>query len=240
MAVIQASIAIDGSKKRVYVVPPASSFITDMNGYRVYTPDNIPSAPPILFLNVQRDIWSRMVDWWGASNDWMDFPIERSGGAFRGFDELSNPVYATNDYNLDAESGWRIVLPNYEHVTQFRGNFLSNNPDGIMFDNTRLTTIAISRLIGFDSLQTYQVGSVSAITGQDITDIGIEVWANTQGSTLINDVNFIKGIEGGRWEITANQMVFYAEDNTTEVARFDLNDAAGNPTTTEPYERVRV
>lgn len=171
MAVVQASIVIDGVKKRIYVVPPLSSYIVDGNGYRVYTPDDIPSAPPILFLNVQRDIWSRMVDWWGASNDWIDFPIVRTGGAFRGYDELGNPIYATNDYVWDADAGWRIVLPDYEHITQFRGNFLSNDPDGVMFDNTRLTTIAIPRLLGFDSLQTYQVGGVSAVTEQDMDDI---------------------------------------------------------------------
>lgn len=54
-------------------------------------------------------------------------------------------------------------------------------------------------------------------------------------------VDFIKDIEGGRWKIDTalNQMVFYKEDNVTEVARFDLFDAAGSPTSDSPFERTR-
>jgi len=58
------------------------------------------------------------------------------------------------------------------------------------------------------------------------------------------DVEFIKQIEGGRWKIdeVAMQMIFYEDDNVTEVARFNLLDSAGAPTGTpaDAYERVRV
>ena len=58
------------------------------------------------------------------------------------------------------------------------------------------------------------------------------------------DVEFIKQIEGGRWKIdeTTQQMVFYEDDNVTEVARFDLLDSGGSPTGTpaDAYERTRV
>lgn len=52
-------------------------------------------------------------------------------------------------------------------------------------------------------------------------------------------VTFIKDIEGGRWKIINNQMIFYKADNSTEVARFNLfrNDVA---VTDEPDERQRV
>ncbi len=53
-------------------------------------------------------------------------------------------------------------------------------------------------------------------------------------------VDFIKGIEGGRWKIENNQMIFYDEDNTTELARFDLLDAQGQPAEQNVYERRRV
>ena len=35
-------------------------------------------------------------------------------------------------------------------------------------------------------------------------------------------------------------MIFFKEDNVTEVARFDLFDDAGNPTMDAVFERTRV
>jgi hypothetical protein len=46
-------------------------------------------------------------------------------------------------------------------------------------------------------------------------------------------------IEGGNWEIVGNQMIFRKVDNT-EIFRFNLFDAAGVPTTSNPMKRVRV
>jgi len=41
---------------------------------------------------------------------------------------------------------------------------------------------------------------------------------------------FIKKIEGGKWQVLDDEMVFYDEDNVTVVARFDITkDAEGNP-----------
>jgi hypothetical protein len=47
---------------------------------------------------------------------------------------------------------------------------------------------------------------------------------------LLSDTAFIKKVEGGKWAIEGDQMVFYDEDNTTEVMRFDITrDPVGNP-----------
>lgn len=54
-------------------------------------------------------------------------------------------------------------------------------------------------------------------------------------------VEFIKGIEGGKWLLDNNQMIFYADDNTTELARFNMFDELGAPTTTgDIFKRERV
>jgi hypothetical protein len=57
-------------------------------------------------------------------------------------------------------------------------------------------------------------------------------------------LTFIADIEGGRWKIdeVAKQMIFYEDDNVTEVARFNLLDSAGAPTGTpsDAYERTRA
>ena len=69
-------------------------------------------------------------------------------------------------------------------------------------------------------------------------NISTEVWANIVAQELINDTNFIKSIEGGRWKILDNQMLFFKKDNVTEIARFNLLDVDGNPTEQDVYERT--
>ena len=63
-------------------------------------------------------------------------------------------------------------------------------------------------------------------------------------TNLINavqsDVTFIKDIEGGRWRIVEGQMVFYKDDNTTEIARFDLLNSVGVPSVVNVFERRRA
>lgn len=76
--------------------------------------------------------------------------------------------------------------------------------------------------------------------GTDPASIASAVWSHSTAVTAVADLAFIKGIEGGRWKIIANQMIFYAADNATEIARFDLKDATGAATMSNPMERVRV
>jgi hypothetical protein len=67
-------------------------------------------------------------------------------------------------------------------------------------------------------------------------DIADEVWSSDSGLQVLTDLSFIAGIEGGRWIISGGQMIFYLDDNTTEIARFNLSyDGDMNP-----VERTRV
>lgn len=50
----------------------------------------------------------------------------------------------------------------------------------------------------------------------------------------------VNSILGGKQQIVGNQLICYAADNTTEVARFNLFDAAGDPTMVSVYLRTRV
>ena len=49
-------------------------------------------------------------------------------------------------------------------------------------------------------------------------------------------------IEYGRWQIdpTTKQMIFYREDNSTVVARFNLFDNTGAPTVMDVFDRQRA
>lgn len=79
----------------------------------------------------------------------------------------------------------------------------------------------------------------SGVLPQDITDIADAVWAHLQAVNKAK-VDFLADMEGGRWKIISNQMIFYKADNITEVARFNLFDAAGNPASANVFERRRA
>jgi hypothetical protein len=55
-------------------------------------------------------------------------------------------------------------------------------------------------------------------------------------------IEIVKDFENGRWRIdkTLNQMIFFKDDNITEIARFNLYDSAGNPTIDNVFERRRI
>jgi hypothetical protein len=74
---------------------------------------------------------------------------------------------------------------------------------------------------------------VDDIWGAKLTD------HNVSGS-IGSAVNFMNDVQGGRWQVVSNQMVFFKSDNVTEVARFNLFDENGNPTTVNPFERRRT
>jgi hypothetical protein len=58
---------------------------------------------------------------------------------------------------------------------------------------------------------------------------------------LDTKIELIKQIESGRWKIdtTTNQMLFFKEDNVTEIMRFNLKDKDGIATSTAVTERIR-
>jgi len=73
-----------------------------------------------------------------------------------------------------------------------------------------------------------------------IDAIPSNVWNDSVATQLKADISFIKDTEGGKWEIINNQMIFYQSDNATEVARFNLFDKLGNPSSDTVYKRERV
>ena len=64
----------------------------------------------------------------------------------------------------------------------------------------------------------------SGSVGERLKNIADDVLA------ILSDVTFIKNVEGGKWEISGNDMIFYMADNVTEVMRFTIaRDGDGNP-----------
>ena len=61
-------------------------------------------------------------------------------------------------------------------------------------------------------------------------------------NVITGSVKLIRDMTAGRWKIdlSTNVMSFYAEDNTTLVAQFDLFDDLGAPSSDAVFERVKV
>ena len=53
------------------------------------------------------------------------------------------------------------------------------------------------------------------------------------------DQKFARYIHTGRWKIDKdeNQMIFYQDDNITEIAKYELLDDSGSPSVTQLFER---
>jgi hypothetical protein len=73
------------------------------------------------------------------------------------------------------------------------------------------------------------------------------VYVSSSMTTVLSTLSYVSGVVGslydiqfGRWHIVGNQMIFYRDDNVTEIARFDLFDDTGTPTMDAVFERVKT
>lgn len=75
-----------------------------------------------------------------------------------------------------------------------------------------------------------------------VTDrFAADLFALNVSGSMNNAMQLIRNTENGGWKILNNQLIIFREDNLAEVARFNLFDASGSPTSkTNPSERTRV
>ncbi len=95
------------------------------------------------------------------------------------------------------------------------------------------------------------VGQVIWDTGAHFFDTTSYASEDLNGIEKLNDlysvvtamderIQGIYDIQFGRWKIINNQMIFYKDDNVTEVVRFNLLDDAGNPSIDAVFERLKA
>lgn len=113
--------------------------------------------------------------------------------------------------------------------------------------NTLGTTVVSSRNTGV-----YELGSSTGIYGVELNlstqFSGSIVWSVTSAPRVFAteevkiDQKMARYIHTGRWEVDENtkEMIFYQDDNTTEIARYALFDRRGNASITELFERRLV
>ena len=98
----------------------------------------------------------------------------------------------------------------------------------------------------------YELGTSTGIYGAELNlstqFSGSILWSVTNSPAVFAseeikiDQKMARYIHTGRWKIdkTENQMIFYQDDNSTEIAKYDLLDADGNGSSSQIYERQLV
>ena len=125
---------------------------------------------------------------------------------------------------------WKIRPYESDHVLRVAGN--AYREDGKSMFTRTLGPYQVNTELNLSSL----VDKVSVPSEYSPDDIANIVWTNPNALQLLSDMAFIKSIEGGRWLISGTEMIFYMDDNTTEIARFQITyDNADRP-----IERVRT
>lgn len=130
------------------------------------------------------------------------------------------------------------------------GRSLANRPGYVYYSiYDTLGTVSVFRSSG----SIYQVGSGTGIYGSELsisqTFSGSILWEVTASNGNVvfaseeieTDQKITRHFTVGRWIIdeNTNQMIFYQEDNSTEIGRFDLKDRNGAGSFEEVFERTR-
>jgi hypothetical protein len=107
---------------------------------------------------------------------------------------------------------------------------------GAAFPKTYYATETVNNLQQFFQL----TASIAAVN--QAVEAASDVIDATLGSiqTMMIDISVIRDFTAGRWKMQNNQMVFYKEDNVTEIARYQLLNDSGNPSMESVFERRKV
>ena len=172
----------DGDKRVIYEAPTTGfSYTTDGDGYRIYTPDDEPSAPVQLQYSTY-ELWSRFSDY-HSINLWSSLAFELSGGAYRYTDQFSEEKFSLIDLRL--LNDWAFVQSNYPHSTFIKGNLFANELTNITFDFSRITRQGVVPSIFFSDAGERSVADDDAIQAANENS----VYASFQGAVWVDAVN---------------------------------------------------
>ena len=130
------------------------------------------------------------------------------------------------------------------------GKSLADLPANVHFSlYDTLGTATIFRSSG----SIYQVGSGTGIYGSEVSlsqhFSGSILWEVTasNGNVIFAsdeveiDSRLTRHFTVGQWEIdeNTNEMIFYQDDNLTEMGRFDLKNEKGEPSVASVFKRIR-
>lgn len=119
------------------------------------------------------------------------------------------------------------------------GYTLINSSGGVAAVRTTAGVYEVGTLTGiYAALILFPTGFVGSILWD--TGEASPAYATEDHSLMEEQTQFNYDISGGRWKIVNNKMIFYKEDNVTEITRFNLLDDTGSPTMDDVHERVKV
>lgn len=129
---------------------------------------------------------------------------------------------------------WQLKFWETGSIVKVSGGNLVGGPDGDPIAYTAgVQALLIQSAAG--TVTTISTGSgLSADEKEALSRV------DTLSQMTNTNVTFLKDIEGGKWTVVNDQMVFFKADNLTEIARFNLYDEDGNATTTNVMSRERV
>ena len=171
----------DGDKRKIYEAPVGFSYVLDGNGYRIYTPDDEPSAPLDLIYSTY-ELWSRFVDF-RAENHWSTLCFSLAGGAYRYTDQFDEDKFSLIDIRF--LNDWAYVPCDYKHNTYIRGNCFPNAATNIDFDTSRITNLGVSPRIFFSDAGERSVEDPEA---QRIANASL-VYASFSGAVWLDSIN---------------------------------------------------
>jgi len=106
------------------------------------------------------------------------------------------------------------------------------------------TTVGVNEVGTDTGIYGAQITFATEFSGSILWDTGgaSAVYATEEYNPTDERLKFNFDISGGRWVLdgTANQMIFYRSDNSTEIARFDMKDDAGAPSVDAVFSRTRT
>lgn len=183
--------------------------------------------PGVVAVDVGIDLYSDAKEEWLADSGLhkYKFPFRVVGGdTTEG--EQAIPGYFYLRY------GWRVRPQEANHLLVLSGILLVEGSGDPFVNTLGDYNVRVKYVL---PLQAITVTAGSGVTEQDKLDI-----ANMVDSSPV--LAGVKNAVLGRWKMDGAQMIFYAEDNETEVARFNLFNKTGSPATkpAEVFERVRV
>lgn len=146
------------------------------------------------------------------------------------------------DLGAGVSVGLTVELIEPWQVKFWSGNYIAKIAGGNLVGGPSNDPIAYSAGVQVLLVQSASgtVVTVSTGSGLSVEEQTALARVDALTQTIDSNVSFLKDIEGGKWTIVNNQMVFFKADNMTEIARFDLFDGDGNRTMTNVLTRERV
>lgn len=116
--------------------------------------------------------------------------------------------------------------------------------DAVGSESVSRSTTGVHEVGTSTGIYACQISFANSFSGSILWDTGegTPAYATEQYNPIAENVKFNTDIAGGKWTMDGdnNQMIFYAADNTTEIARFNLTDSDGAGSVETVFTRTRT